>query len=261
VFSRHLWTLPLKNKKAETVKNAFELLFSQTERRPGRILSDKGGEINNKKFISFLKENGVEYFHTNNPDTKCAIAERAIRTLRLMMQKIFTHRENYRYIDGVLYDVTTAYNNKYHRTIKMTPIEASDPNRILEVYEILYGKNRLAKKTPPKLKVGDHVRISREKQRFEKGHTWNWSQEVFTVSKVIPHQRPVYIISELDSGEEIEGHFYEWELNRVKKPDLFKIEYIVRTRGKGGSAEALVHWAGYPASNRSWIPLKDIVEL
>ena len=36
----------------------------------------------------------------------------------------------------------------------------------------------------PKLKVGDHVRISKYKNIFEKGYTPNWYEEVFVIKKV-----------------------------------------------------------------------------
>ena len=36
----------------------------------------------------------------------------------------------------------------------------------------------------PKFKVGDHVRISKYKNIFAKGHTPNWSEEVFVIKGV-----------------------------------------------------------------------------
>ena len=35
----------------------------------------------------------------------------------------------------------------------------------------------------PKFKVGDHVRISKDKNSFAKRYVPNWSEEVFVVSK------------------------------------------------------------------------------
>jgi len=156
-------------------------------------------------------------------------------------------------------NVTHAYNNKKHKTLKMTPQEASNPKRVLEVYQNLYGQTLNRQKVEPKLKVGDFVRISREKKRFEKGCTWNWSEEIFKVTQVVPHIQPVYRIADLDKNEEIEGHFYSWELSPVKKPELYKIAYIVKERGKGARKELFVHWRGYPTSTRSWVLAKDIV--
>lgn len=258
VFSRYAWTKPLLNKKAETVRNAFETIFQSTNRSPSRLITDKGGELNNKTLKNFLSQRGIEHAHTNNPDTKCSIVERFIGTLRLWLQRIFTHRENYQYTNGVLEDVTNAYNHKRHRTLKMSPFEASQPERVLEVYHNLYTGKINVKKDTPKLNVGDYVRISREKKRFEKGSTWNWSEEIFKITQIIPHERPVYRIADLDKNEELEGTFYSWELNAIKKPEKFKIEYIVKERGKGIRKQKLVHWRGYPTSSRSWVMAKDI---
>ena len=35
----------------------------------------------------------------------------------------------------------------------------------------------------PKVKVGDHVRISKHKNIFEKSYVPNWSEEVFVIKK------------------------------------------------------------------------------
>ena len=35
----------------------------------------------------------------------------------------------------------------------------------------------------PKLKVGDHIRISKYKNGFANGYIPNWSEEVFVISK------------------------------------------------------------------------------
>ena len=60
----------------------------------------------------------------------------------------------------------------------------------------------------PKFKVGDHVRISNYKNIFAKGHTQNWSKEVFVVSKIRDAVPWTYVISDL-IGEKIVGRFYE----------------------------------------------------
>ena len=263
VFSKYAWVVPLKNKTANSVINGFQSVFDSSPRRPGRVITDKGKEFNNTCFKNFLKKLGIHYYHTNNPVTKASVCERFQRTLKSNLFKIFTHRDGeYSYIDGTLQQVLHAYNNRYHRSIKMTPTEASSPDRVLQVYDNLYGKRPLRRSNkPPKFKVGDFVRISREKKRFEKGYTWNWSYEIFQIDQVISHPVHVYKIRDLTSKNEIiEGHFMEKELQKVTKPDFFKIQYIVRTKGKGPNLQHLVHWRGYPTSGRSWIFARDIVE-
>ena len=53
-----------------------------------------------------------------------------------------------------------------------------------------------------KSKGGDHVRISKYKNIFSKGHVPNWSEEVFAIQKVKNTLRLAYLISGF-KGEEI----------------------------------------------------------
>ncbi|KAK3916148.1 Putative uncharacterized transposon-derived protein [Frankliniella fusca] len=238
------------------VIDGFQLIFKTIDRRPTRLFSDKGKEYINKTFQKFLKENNITYIHIHNPDIKCSNVERWQRTIKSKLFKRFTYTEKYRYEDGLLDDIVDAYNHTYHRSIKMRPVDVTS-DRVLEVYNNLYhGMNNSIKK--PKYKVSDYDRISREKQVFEKGYTWNWSEEIFKIVQVIPHAVPVYRLEDLDK-DPIEGTFYEMELQKVTKPEAFKIAYIVRSKGTKGKRQHLVHWRGYPKKSRSWIVDKDLV--
>ncbi|KAK3914481.1 Putative uncharacterized transposon-derived protein [Frankliniella fusca] len=138
------------------------------------------------------------------------------------------------------------------------PVLNKQSQTIKEAFEDIF---KTTTRRPTRLitdKVGDYVRISREKKRFEKGSTWNWSEEIFRITKVIPHIQPIYRIADIDNNEELEGSFYSWELSPVKRPTTFKIAYIINTRGKGPRKEVFVHWRGYPKSSRSWILAKDL---
>ena len=79
------------------------------------------------------------------------------------------------YIDK-LDDIVNEYNNTYHRTIKMKPVDVKD-NTYIDFKKEINDKN-------PKFKVGDQVRISKYKNIFTKGYTPNWSDEVFVIKKV-----------------------------------------------------------------------------
>ena len=68
------------------------------------------------------------------------------------------------YIDK-LDDIVNEYNNTYHRTIKIKPIDVKDSTYINIDKEV--NDNDL------KFKVGDHVRISKYKNIFAKGYTPN----------------------------------------------------------------------------------------
>ena len=73
-------------------------------------------------------------------------------------------------------DIVNEYNNTYHRTIKMKPVDVED-NTYIDFEKEVNDKD-------PKLKVGDHVRISKYKNIFGKGYTPNWSEEIFVIKKV-----------------------------------------------------------------------------
>ena len=72
---------------------------------------------------------------------------------------------------GKLDDIVGEYNNTYHRTIKMKPVDVKDSTYIDFNKEVNYKD--------PKFKVADHVRISKYKNIFAKESTPNWSEEVF----------------------------------------------------------------------------------
>ena len=100
-------------------------------------------------------------------------------------------------------DMVNEYNNIYHRTIKMKPVDVKD-NTYIDFKKEVNDKD-------PKFKVGDHVRISKYKNIFAKGYTPNWSEEVFVVSKIKNTVPWTYVINGLNV-EEIIGTFYEKEL-------------------------------------------------
>ena len=93
---------------------------------------------------------------------KSAVAERFIGTLKTKICKYMILISKNAYIDK-LDDIVNEYNNTYHRTIKMKPVDVKDNTYI--------GSIELHSKKDPKIKVGDHVRISKCKNVFAKGYT------------------------------------------------------------------------------------------
>ena len=119
----------------------------------------------------------------------------------------------------VLDDVVNKYNNTVHRTIKMKPIDVTSDS---------YAEyNKDSNKKDSKLKVGDHVRISKYKNIH--GYTPNWSEEVFVVSKIKNAVPCTYAINSLD-GEPITGRFYEKELQKTSQKK-FRIEKVIKRKG------------------------------
>lgn len=62
------------------------------------------------------------------------------------------------------------------------------------------------------------------------------------------------------SGEEIQGNFYQNELNRVNKDEdsLWFIEKKIRKRKKNGKIEWFVKFEGWPDKYNQWVTEQEI---
>ena len=183
-------------------------------------------------------------YSTHN-EGKSVIAERFIRTLKSKIHKYMTSISKNVYIDK-LDDIVDEYNNTYHTTIKMKPIDVKD-NTYINADKEINNKN-------PKFKVGDHVRISKYKNIFAKGYMPNWSEEVFVIKKVKDTIPWTYVINDLN-GEENIGTLYEKELQKTNQEE-FRIEKVIRRKGN----RLYVKRKGYDNSFNSWIDKKDIIK-
>ena len=128
------------------------------------------------------------------------------------------------YIDK-LDDIVNEYNNTYHRTIKMKPVDVND-NTYIDSMKLHSGKE--VNNKDPKFRVGDHVRISKYKNIFPKQYTPNWSEEVFISSKIKNTVPWTYVINDLN-GEEIIGTFYENELQKTNQKE-FRMEKVLKKK-------------------------------
>ena len=161
IFSRYLWTRPLKTKRANEVKTALENVL-KGNRKPSFLRTDKGTEFLNSYVSHFLKENEIDHFVTQN-ETKANYAERVIKTLKSNISRYFTHHQSHEWTD-VLSAFTDSYNKTYHRSINQTPESVSKQNeariwfeqynKIKKKGEYFYFKKKYA------FNVNDNVCVS-----------------------------------------------------------------------------------------------------
>lgn len=260
VFSKYAWVMPLKEKTGVKVTEAFQKIITQSKRHPGKLWVDKGTEFYNRTFQKFLKENQIEMYSTFN-EGKAVVVERFNRTLKTRMWKYFSANSTRRYFD-VLPDLLKQYNSNVHRSIKMTPIEASMKKNEQQVKKNLYP-DQTPTSSRPRFSVGDRVRIVKHKRLFQKGYLPAWSEEVFVIDQILPTTPHTYRLVDLDE-EDIRGSFYEQELQKTTvqagdDEELFRIEKIIRKDYK--KKRALVKWKGYPSKFNSWVPLADLQRL
>ena len=248
IFSKYAFVIPLKDKKGITIKNALEKIFKK--RKPKFLWTDNGKEFYNNQVNDLLEKNNIKLYSTNNSEIKSSVIERFNRTFKNMMYKKFTENNNtifYNIIDKLVNE----YNNKYHRTIKMTPVEASkkiNENKIKRIYNF-EKTNKIAK-----FKIGDHVRISLNKNIFEKSYETNWTEEIFVIYDIKYSNVPYYYLKDLND-EKLDGTFYEQELQKTNLT-LYVIEKIIKTKND----KLFVKWRGYNNSFNSWINKKDVIK-
>lgn len=255
VLSKFAFAKCLKNKTALSVKNALGDIFQEQNRKPLKIYSDKGLEIKNRTVISFLKENDIEIYFAENSDTKACCAERFLRTIKTRLWRYFTYKGNHRYVD-ILPEIIESYNNTFHRSIGTSPSSVTEDN-FLNVWRKLYKTTLPLKGTKQKFAIGDCVRLNKLKRHFAKGFENNYTDEIFQVTKVFLKRPIMYQVADLE-GEIIKGRFYEMELQKINRPDVYKIDKILDTRGKGDTKELYVKWTSYPDKFNSWILAKDL---
>ena len=112
------------------------------------------------------------------------------------------------------------------------------------------------------MQVGDTVRISHVKKVFNKGYLPDWTDRVYTVSRVIRTPKiaarfsgPLQYIIRDYNGENIRGAFYGFELQKVPTPERFRVERVLRERirARDGIIEYFVRWMSYGGEFDSWV--------
>ena len=248
IFSKYAFAIPLKDKKGITIKNALQKIFNK--RKPKFLWTDNGKEFYNNQVNDLLEKNNIKLYSTNNSEIKSSVIERFNRTFKNIMYKKFTENNNtifYNIIDKLVNE----YNNKYHRTIKITPVEASkkiNENKIKQIYDF-EKTNKIAK-----FKIGDHVRVSLNKNIFEKSYETNWTEEIFVIYDIKYSNVPYYYLKDLND-EKLDSTFYEQELQKTNLT-LYVIEKIIKTKND----KLFVKWRGYNNLFNSWINKKDVIK-
>ena len=110
-------------------------------------------------------------------------------------------------------------------------------------------------KKPSKFKIGDKVRISLEKNIFEKGYETNWTEEIFVIYDIKYSNVPYYYLKDLNN-EKLDGTFYEQELQKTKQDDLYTIEKILKTNKN----KVYVKFKGYSNDFNQWVNKSDITK-
>lgn len=270
-FSRKAIVVPLKDKSASCVRDAFEKIF-QTKGHPDFLQTDQGREFFGLKEL--LRAYGIKHFFATDQNIKCAIVERFNRTFRGRMFKLFTARGTSKYHD-VLDDLVEGYNSSYHRSIGMAPNDVDKDTRervfrrlydgckdIIEYYAKIERDSKRVEKRKSgdegsRINVDDWVRIRHPKTTaFMQMYYPRWRDRIFKVKRInrTVAKKPRYKL-EGDLGTESlrkRRGLYKEEIQKVD-PDVHRVDRIIkRDPKKPGMVK--VSWVDYPPEFNSWIP-------
>ena len=129
--------VPLVDNKAITIKPAIEEVFKKIGCKLRIVYTDDAGEFKNKvDFGSFFKDHDILHMVTTE---HARSAERAIRTLKMMMEKRLElqkqeGKSKHNWFN-MLPSILDVYNNQaVHRSIQMSPVEGR-MKRITQLFQ------------------------------------------------------------------------------------------------------------------------------
>ena len=85
-FSKYGWTVPLKNKDAQTIKDSFENNLVNSKRKPDFLEGDQVRGYYNSIFQDFLNKNNIKLY-TRNISLGAVFAKNFNRTIRDLLKR------------------------------------------------------------------------------------------------------------------------------------------------------------------------------
>ena len=158
------WTVPLKSKNTQTIKESFENILMSSKRKPGFIESDRGKKFYNHIYENFLNNNNTKLY-SGNSSFGSVFAERFYRTIRDLLKKPVCEKGGVNCIDRLPF-ITKQYNIRIPTPTTLASKQASLRKNEGFVYQNLLDKRS---KLKPKFQVNDLVRTTDLKKTFSKG--------------------------------------------------------------------------------------------
>ena len=213
IYSRYVWSFPLKNKTATSTHDAIEKVILAIKKvYPNNTLSittDEGKEFEGKNKGLIEKYNILRFYAdpqsiTNH--THMAIVERYNRTLLNKISKYQQFTNSLSFIDK-LDSFTDNYNKSKHSTIKMKPYDVFHK-------DIKYVQEQNIKNN--QLDIGDHVRTIKKIKGFEKKTlAQKYSEQIYEIENKIGFRYEL----KNKNGVTLKKKYLERELLKVDKND------------------------------------------
>ena len=217
-YSRFVWTYPLKTKQ---LKEIFPILMEHVLKNPVKNLTqDRESAWAAPRVIASMKKIGIKMwfapkYKADTYKKNTSIVERVIRTLRLFFERYKIGRKDKAILKNHLQEVTSAYNNSWHRTLKRSPGEQF-ADQVSNAGEI---------KNPVSLQLNDTVRRKKKFGIFTKRSQAPYSKEVYKIGKRIGNK------FELMKGDKVVDLAPRYELKKVSE-GAFSVRRSNRGRSK-----------------------------
>ena len=259
IFSRYAYAEPMKTLRGKEMVDVMERVF--VNESPQFLYTDSGSEYTNKLVQAYLKRKNITHYTSKN-EKKVAHAERLIKQLKRKLLQYMNEENTNRWVD-VLQDVVQAYNNSYHRVIKMTPVQAKTADQYVVWSNQYFSQPKdITQPSRPKQKnsvftfeIGDRVKLAALKRPFDREYDEKYTTETFTITdRRMQGDIASYSVKD-EMNESITGWFYPQELLKVIVPEdkSYKIEKVLKRRKRNGKEELFVKFRGYPKKFNSWV--------
>ena len=115
-FSKFAWTIPVKNKYAQSITDAISQNIKTSRRKPNLLETDDGKEYVNEISNEFVNNHNIKKY-SRNTALGAVFAERFNRTIRNLLKKPLFEKGSADWFSE-LPSVIKQYNNTIHHSTK-----------------------------------------------------------------------------------------------------------------------------------------------
>ena len=186
IFDKFMHVVAIQGKKEEDLASGMIECLHKMGKKPKLIYTDDEGAMNKKAIQKYLQEQNIEHYRTR---AHANFSERAIRTFKdLLYRRVEADQKkgknNIQWPDYI-FEILLTYNNKMkHSATGFTPKDARKPSNELKV-KLHLNMNAKRNRVYPEVEVSDEVRIFRKRKPNEKERVGNFSQNVYTMEKLM----------------------------------------------------------------------------
>ena len=215
-LSKFGWTVPLKNKNTQTIKDSLENFLINSKRSPNLIEPNRRKDFYNNIFQDFLNKNNIKIY-SRNTYLRAVFAERFNKSIRDLLKRPVFERGDANWID-VLATITKQYKNRVHSSTKLSPKDASLKQNEVFAYNNFLDKR---KKIKPKFQINDLVRTADLKKTFSKSDMTDWSYNLYKTKGIFNDTKPSYRLDNLPERYK-ESLLKKTELTMKENRDVMK---------------------------------------